>query len=145
MNTPLDESLHSFLIRHQLAYTHKFDPKGVISSNGGWKRIPYAHHEVTKLFEKYSDLFLLEAIDVDIQLGERNHQFFDEPDSYCLSIHMTFFQGFQNRYISNGQLPITYCPDCIKEMIRENGFGYFRKNWGRESWCDNHDIAYNQF
>ncbi|MEZ9269559.1 hypothetical protein AB9R79_23825, partial [Vibrio splendidus] len=40
-----------------------------------------------------------------------------------------------------GQLPIVYCPDCIKDMIRENGFGYFRKNWGRENWCDNHDIA----
>lgn len=34
--------------------------------------------------------------------------------------------------------PVTFCLDCIRESIRENGFGYFKSTWWRSHWCRNH-------
>lgn len=34
--------------------------------------------------------------------------------------------------------PITYCPNCIDESIREFGFGYFKTVWWRSVWCRRH-------
>ncbi len=141
MNTPLDESLHSFLVRNQLIHMHKFDPKGVIAKNGRWRVSPFAHHEATHVFEKYDDLFLLETIDVDIQLSSRDHRFFDAPDSYCLSIQRTFFEGRHSCPPSGEMMSIAYCPRCMKEMIKEIGFGYFRKSWRSGHICRIHGTA----
>jgi hypothetical protein len=34
--------------------------------------------------------------------------------------------------------PVTFCLDCIKESIREYGFGYFKAVWWRSHWCRIH-------
>lgn len=138
MNTPLDESLHSFLIRHQLAYMHKFDPKGVISIDGRWRNEPFAHQD-THIFYKFDDLFLLEAIDVGTLLSGTHHQFFDVPHAYCRSLKPTFFKENMTKGKSKGGLPITFCPVCIKGMIRGRGYAYFRKSWEYDGKCEFHN------
>ncbi|HCH0917954.1 TPA: hypothetical protein NKP32_003601 [Vibrio parahaemolyticus] len=139
MNTPLDESLHSFLLRHQLVSTHKFDPKGVISIDGRWREEPFAHKD-THIFYKFDDLFLLETIDVGTLLSGTHHQFFDVPHAYCLSLESTFFKGKRTVGKPKGGLPITFCSSCIKDMIRDRGYAYFRKNWEHDGKCEFHDI-----
>jgi len=142
VHTPLDESLHGFLIRQQLIYMHQFDPKGVIAVDGGWRHTPFSHREVLHLFEPFDDLFLLEAIDVNIQLGEQNHQFLDGADNYLSSISAVFFDGARKGNASGSSSAIKYCHKCIEEMLRENGFGYFRKDWGGKRWCYTHDVSF---
>jgi len=34
--------------------------------------------------------------------------------------------------------PVTFCLDCIRESIKENGFGYFKAIWWRSHWCRIH-------
>jgi len=142
VQTPLDESLHGFLVRQQLLHMHKFDPKGVIGADGNWRKAPFAHREVLHLFEKFDDLFLLEAIDVNIQLGEQNYQFFDGPDAYLSQISAIFFDGARRESVSGSSRAIKYCHKCIEDMLRENGFGYFRHYWNSKRWCYTHNESF---
>lgn len=34
--------------------------------------------------------------------------------------------------------PVTFCLDCIRESIIDNGFGYFKATWWRSHWCRIH-------
>ena len=38
---------------------------------------------------------------------------------------------------------ITFCPDCIRESIQENGFGYFKSIWWKSHWCRVHQKKLN--
>lgn len=136
-----DESLHSFLIRQQLMCSSRFDPKGVISRDGKWACFPYAHMEVRHIFERFNDLFLLECVEKGKEDVIRSDQFFALPGLYCKSMESTFFREKGERYKkTEAFLDITYCPQCIKEMIHKCGHGYFKKKWNDCDWCDTHDI-----
>ena len=57
-----------------------------------------------------------------------------EDDCNSISTH----KKTNYRLYSGVTSPITFCPDCIQESIRDCGFGYFKAVWWRSLWCRKH-------
>lgn len=142
MNIPLDESIQGFLLRQQLVFAKKFDPKGVITKDGQWYSEPYAHHEVLHIFHRFDDFFLLEKIENGKPKSSQGYGFFDSPSAYCESLNSTFFAGEKKNIVSKRRKQAIYfCPECVSFAISEFGFGYFKHDWLNTKWCHEHKIA----
>lgn len=57
-----------------------------------------------------------------------------EEDCNSISTH----KKTNYRLYSGVTSPITFCPDCMRESIRDYGFGYFKAVWWRSFWCRKH-------
>ena len=140
MNIPLDESLQSFLLRQQLVFADVFDPKGVVSGDGRWFSKPYAHHEVSYVFHRFDDLFLLETSDIGKKIGRMGHGLFDTPSAYCHNLPSIFLSGERSiTYKSDKKIRIKFCQKCITQAIIDFGFGYFKHDWIQARRCHEHN------
>lgn len=137
--SPLDESLHSFLVRTLLAHDPNVKPVGVISESGCWIREPFIHEGYEHLFSQHPDHLLLEMIDISKRINGKGNLLFDNPANYASSIEETFFSGQRLRKNYHTNHPIKYCLSCIEEGIQEVGYGYFRHFWSYSNICLIHE------
>lgn len=54
----------------------------------------------------------------------------------CIGIPRTKRRDYRTYGYSTS--PVTFCIDCIRESIREFGFGYFKAIWWHSHWCRIH-------
>ncbi|MDP4490375.1 hypothetical protein QDG88_20890 [Pseudoalteromonas piscicida] len=140
MNIPLDESLQSFLFRQQMLFAGKLDPKKVITRNGMWYLSPYAHQEVQHIFHRLDDSILLEAAEIGEPIRACQDGIFTSSDDYCMSLWSIFFNnGKQDSRMIN-KTKIRFCQACVNEAIFEYGYGYFKHQWVRNTWCYLHEL-----
>lgn len=136
INIPQDESLHSFLIREQLIYSDKFDPKGVITADGMWRSQPYAHSSVVSLFEKYQEEFLFNLLNTNTDFYLGSNPIYS-PTLFINKLHSVFFAGEHVK--SKSKIEIKFCVSCIEAAIRKYGYGYFKNEWSNSSFCRIHN------
>lgn len=136
-----DESLHGFLIRQQYRGMGKFEPKGVIDSSGNWSAVPYIHEGAKNCFSSFEELFLLNVIGdyyfENVFLS--NFDIIDYPSECCFYLDNLFVKN-TNKFNNYIRKPITFCPECASEMIKNNGFFYFRTEWTNDCYCTVHNV-----
>ncbi len=70
-------------------------------------------------------------------IAEKSAGFFDNPIDY-LNVVYNFFYDIKRVNHSEGSIPIRFCPSCIVESIRDQGFGYLKSEWLFKSKCNSH-------
>jgi len=138
-NNPIDESLHSFLLRKQFILSEKFNPVGVISKLGGWTNYPFVHKEAEHIFSKYDDHFLLEILDENKIIDGFGNQLFNSPIAYASRIKSTFFPNRKSTGIKKTLSNIKFCNVCVQEAIKEHGFAYLKISWLKNDFCEKHN------
>lgn len=137
--TPIDESVQSFIFRQTLLREGALASKGIFSKCGGWYCEPRLSKDLTEIVERLSDQKLTQLVEASIFERRKNYGLFAPPSVGQEVVERVIGSkliSFKQRVIRIG-----YCPQCIDEMIRDVGFGYFRKSWNGSDWCLKHQVS----
>lgn len=140
MVTPIDESIQSFILRQTLLRKGSFVPNDVFSKCGGWFYEPRISRDMVEAFEHFSDQKLIQLAEESISERKKVYGLFAPPSEGQDIVE----QAFSDRAGNNRWrriIRVKYCPKCIVDMIREVGFGYFRKSWNDSNRCLKHKIS----
>lgn len=139
MISPIDESIQSFIFRQTLLRKGVLASQRLFSKCGGWFYELSFSKDMTEALEHYSDQRLIQLVEESISVRENEYGLFAPP---------SLGQDLVERLISDQPprikrriIKIKYCPKCIVEMIRNVGFGYFRKSWNDSNWCVKHKAS----
>lgn len=139
MVMPIDESVQSFIFRQTLLRKGSVVAKGIFSKCGGWYYEPRLSGDVTETFERLSDQKLIQLVEASISERRKNYGLFAPPSVGQDVVERVI--GSKSISFKQRIIRIGYCPQCIVEMIRDVGFGYFRKSWNDSDWCLKHQAS----
>ncbi|EHZ1616406.1 TniQ family protein [Salmonella enterica] len=139
-----DETLHSFIFRICLINGEE-QFSDVTNHNVQWLKNLQLNVRTIKYFAEYSDLDLLILMRNSWQ-AIKSTTIFDNPVEYMSEINTLLRkQPLARRGTHN--YPLKYCIDCIRESIKNIGFGYFKSSWHYElaGYCFIHNKALTHF
>ncbi|EAS6659860.1 hypothetical protein EBG81_19560, partial [Salmonella enterica] len=139
-----DETLHSFIFRICLINGEE-QFSDVTNHNVQWLKNLQLNVRTIKYFAGYSDLDLLILMRNSWQ-AIKSTTIFDNPVEYMSEINTLLRkQPLARRGTHN--YPLKYCIDCIRESIKNIGFGYFKSSWHYElaGYCFIHNKALTHF
>ena len=131
-----DESIHSLIYRTHVV-NGVSDFSNIITAKGGWASFPKILNNTLHLYEPIDDSITLHLLR-DIGLATITDKTFDDPVEYRNDLEKFFGQYQGNRKIKQVTLPINYCLKCIKNNIKEIGYGLINVTWSRNSFCPIH-------
>lgn len=141
---PYDESLHSFILRHQLLFHPEIKPIGVITGGGSWRKSVFVPKKAQHIFHSFPDHELLEVIDDGTVVTGFNNKLHDSPTRYTERVKEVFFHERPEAVKSRGNIRVSFCEYCINESISNFGYGYFKTAWNYKSKCEKHGVQLRQ-
>ncbi|MEZ8740544.1 hypothetical protein AB6E21_10985 [Photobacterium swingsii] len=70
--------------------------------------------------------------------GKDRHHIFGNPSYFLSKLNDAFYRGVHSSRRAACR-PIKFCPLCIREQIKEFGFGYFKSHWLHRDYCLHHN------
>lgn len=121
-----DETLHSFIFRVCLINGEE-QFSDVTNNNVQWLKTLQINARTMKYFADYSDRDFL-ILTRNSWQAVKNTKMFGNPVEYMSQINILLRK---QPIIRRGThtYPLRYCIDCIRESIKELGFGYFKSSW----------------
>lgn len=141
---PYDESLHSFILRHQLLFHPEIKPVGVITPSGGWRKSVFVPPKAQHIFHAFPDHELLEVIDDGTVVTGVLNQLYDSPIRYVNRAKEVFFHEGTDIKKDSELIRVSFCEHCIEESISKFGYGYFKTTWTYKNNCIKHGVNLRQ-
>jgi len=133
-----DEALQSWIYRNLYSYGHA-DFSSVIGKNGLWHKKPFFPKEINVSHRRIPDKELIEFLRLS-GVCQSETDTFNNPVKYIDEVNI-IFPADSRPQGGNGKISIGYCSSCIKESIKNLGFGYFKADWLYGKRCEIHNSA----
>lgn len=139
-----DETLHSFIFRVCLINGEE-QFSDVTNNNIQWLKTLQINARTMKYFADYSDRDFLILMRNSWQ-AVKNRKMFGNPVEYMSQISILLRKQPLTRRGSHAY-PLRYCIDCIRESIKDLGFGYFKSYWHYDfaNYCHIHHKTLTHF
>lgn len=121
-----DETLHSFIFRVCLVNGVE-EYADVTGQTACWRKTPYLNENIARYFTGYNDHDFLTLIRNSWR-AIRNAEMFSDPTEYMSDVKNIYVHHHRKRGIAH-RTQIKYCMNCIRESIKNNGYGYFKSSW----------------
>lgn len=139
---PMDDELINSFIFRILLFNSCQNFTGIIH-NEGWRVNPFMpcgyeyllrDIHISKLVYLYENAHEYDYLFDYMRLNLTSKESFSKP----FTLYQTFFSrkkdGKHDKQISL----VKYCPECIKEQIKNKGFSYFKVEWSNSNYCEKH-------
>lgn len=132
-----DELIHSFIYRTQVI-NGITDFSNIITKKGGWSSFPKIHKGTLHLYNSIDEQKLLYALRC-IDLARITRDLFSDPFSYRKDIKKFLRLDFNSIRTKMRTISIKYCLNCIKNDLKEYGYGVMRLSWEGGRICPIHN------
>ncbi|WP_157833718.1 hypothetical protein [Hydrogenovibrio kuenenii] len=135
-----DELLHSYLFRAHK--THGiFDYSNIVNSKGGWKSFPAVLPETLHLYPSIDEKTVLDKL-LRIHATSVPKKMFEYDFGFRKDLEYFFTQkdySYSSMIRVSKTVSIRFCDACIKEHIRELGYGIIEESWFHYTSCSIHN------